>query len=283
MDYQANYNYSIIVPYRDKYELFLKAVESIPDREDIQIIIVDNSPETLHQELVPSKIHSTIEYKTSSPTKGAGCARNVGLSSVKGRFVLFLDADDYFTPDAFKAFDKYTDKEFDIVFFKPTSINLVNGKESDRHTSYANKVDYYLSTRNEDRLRCRWEVPWAKMFNASYLLSGGFKFDEVKVSNDVYFSLMTGCNARTITADEAIVYVVTEGEKGTSLTRSLTRDNWFIRYQVMVRVNKYLKSIGKYQYRIRLLGALRIALNEFGIKEFFRFLNYARNNGVGIF
>lgn len=277
------YNYSVIVPYRDKYDLFVKAVNSIPDREDIQIIVVDNSLQPLNQETVPVKQQAKVISTISSLTKGAGCARNEGLKLVKGRFLLFLDADDYYTPEAFPAFDNYLESDFDIVYFKPTSIRLSDGMSSDRHNHFVADLESYFATGDERRLRYRWEVPWGKLFRTEFVLTGGFHFEEIKVSNDTWFSLMTGHNARKIAADKTEVYVVTEGSEGQSLIKTQNRENAFIRYGVAIRVNKFLKAIGRYDMRIRLLGAIRIAFTYFGICETFRYLKYAFYNRVGIF
>ena len=277
------FNYSVIIPYRDKYDLLLKAVDSVPERDDIQIIIVDNSSECLPKEKVPRKIKTHIDYLTSSPKKGAGCARNMGLKQVDGKYILFLDADDYFTPDAFDAFDKYLEKGFDIVYFKTDSINLIDGTQSTRHHVINQHIDTYNHTGNDDILRYRYVNPIAKMIQFDFVKEGGFMFDEVKVSNDVWFSVTTGNAAKKITADESMVYMITAGENGSSLTRIRTKENWFIRYQVSVRVNKFLKSVGKYKYRTRLLGFLNVALKEFGVREYFHFLAYALKNRVGIF
>lgn len=276
-------NYSIIIPYRDKYDMLLKAVKSVPDREDIQIIIIDNSNTPLAEGKIPHKNNANVLFLTSDPTLGAGRARNEGLKHVEGRWLLFLDADDYFTTEAFPAFDKYMDEDYCIVFFNPTSIKLNNGQEAKRHVNYANKVAHYFKTGEEEWLRYRWEVPWSKLFKSSFVLSGGFTFDELRVSNDAWFSLMTGHAAKKITADKTTVYVVTAGENGSSLTRQKSKENWFTRFQVMVRINQFLKSVGKYDYHIRLLGGLRIAWRDFGFHEFIHFLKYASDNNVGIF
>lgn len=275
-------NYSIIVPYHDKFDLFVKAVESIPDREDIQIIIADNATEPLFKEQIPSKSKATITYTIASPTKGAGAARNVGLKHVEGKCILFLDADDYFTPEAFLAFDKYVEKDFDIVYFKTDSINLNDGTRSNRHNRINPLIQSFFTDGNEDILRYRFVNPIAKMLRTEFVIGGGFQFDEILVSNDVWFSIMTGHSAKKITADDAVVYMITAGDSGSSLTKKRTKENWFTRYKVMVKVNTFLKSIGKYQYRIILKGALRIAWKEFGFKEFLRFLKYAYDNKVGI-
>ena len=279
----TSYNYSVIVPYRDKYDLFKKAVESIPDRDDIQIIIVDNSLEPLSADAIPVKESAVVDYTTSSTAKGAGCARNVGLSHVKGRYILFLDADDYFTDEAFIAFDGYLNEDYDIVFFNTNSIRLSDGKDSDRHIYYSNCISEWMATHDESRIRYRWAAPWAKMYRSSFVLNGNFQFEEKPVMNDAWFSLMAGHAAHKVYADNAVVYVVTEAESGRSLTKTITRENSFLRFDTRIKINKFLKSIGRYDMRIRLLGTLRLTLKNFGIMEVFRYLRYAKENGIGVF
>lgn len=275
-------NYSVIVPYRDKYDLFVAAVESIPDRDDIQIIIVDNSVVPLSQDRIPEKKSAGITYTTSSTTKGAGCARNVGLKHVKGRFLLFLDADDYFTEDAFDAFDRYVEEDYDIVFFNTTSKRLCDGVISDRHKAYSKIVLDWDKSHNEDMMRYRWPVPWGKLFKSEFVLAGGFQFEEKPVHNDAWFSLITGHAAQRVWGDTSVVYVVTEGNAGQSLVKTVTRENSYIRYCSKISINKFLKTIGRYDMHIRLLGSLRLALKRHGFKELVRYIRTAKENGVGI-
>lgn len=278
------YNYSIILPYYDKYNLFVKAFDSIPDRIGIQIIIVDNSKKTLEKEEIPSKTKALVTYTTSDNTKGAGHARNVGLSLVQGKYTLFCDADDYFTETAFNAFDKYVEKEFDIVFFKSDSINLSTNKQSNRHLEYNRFVDLFLNNENEDYLRYRYEAPWGKLYKTSFLnLDKSIAFKEIKVNNDAWFSLMTGHKASKIYADNSVVYVISEGEQGTSLTMLPSLDNIRIRYSEAIKTNKFLKSCGHYDMRIRLLGYIRMAIKQFGILEGIRFTLFAIKNRLTIF
>ena len=279
----GNINYSIIIPYRNEFDLFLNAVNSVPDRDDIQIIIVDNSPVPIKKIQIPKKDNAIIELTTSSPTKGAGCARNVGLSHVEGRYILFLDADDYFTPNAFDACDKYINEDYDIVYFRTDSININDGSRSCRHNVINNLVTRYLESGDEGVLRYRFVNPVAKMISSDFVLKKGFRFDEIRVSNDVWFSLMTGHSAKKICADEAVVYMITADDGGNSLTRIRTSEVFLLRYQVMVRVNQFLKAVDKNDYRIRLIGALRIALRDYGLRTFWTALCYAYKNKVSVF
>ena len=54
----SNIKYSIIIPHYNTPELLLRCVTSIPERNDIQIIVVDdNSPDAIdYQNLFPSEI-----------------------------------------------------------------------------------------------------------------------------------------------------------------------------------------------------------------------------------
>lgn len=276
------YNYSVVVPYRDKYDLFIKAVESIPDRGDIQIIIVDNAPQPLAQGEIPTKHLSDVVYTKSSPTKGAGCARNKGLEYVEGKYTLFLDADDYFTKEAFASFDNYLEKEYDIVYFNCTSIRLDDGTKSDRHITYQHLLEGWLKNHDNLRIRYCWNVPWAKLYRTEFVLKGNFKFEEIRVHNDAWFSTVTGHYAKEIYGDDTIVYVVTEGGTGQSLVKMVNKETAFTRYCARIRINKFLKSVGRYDMHIRLLGSLKLALTRFGLKEFWRYLVYAKDNGVGV-
>ena len=277
------YNYSIIVPYRDIYNLLCVAIDSIPDREDVEIIIVDNSDIPLLEGQIPVKKNASVVYLTSSPTRGAGCARNIGLQHANGSFLLFLDADDYYTDHAFEVFDNYIDKDYDIVFFKTSSIHLSNSTPSSRHKWTCSLIDYYLQTKDESPLRYRWYGPIAKMIRNRFVKEGGYQFEEIKVANDAWFSVMVGHYANKITVNESVVYVITEGEIGSSLTKQRNKENYFIRYKNDIKINSFLKTVGRYKMRNRLLGSIRIALVNYGFSEAIRYVRYAMKHKCGIF
>lgn len=277
------YNYSIIIPCRDRLELLQAATATIPDREDIQIIIVDNSNESMTTRYERKHLKARIDYQTSSPTKGAGCARNEGLKHVLGRYIIFMDADDLFTPNAFDEFDRYLDSGSDLVYFGSTSMRLSTGEVCHRHMVYTKKIERYLNSGDEAELRYNYSVPWSKMYRAEYIRENDIYFDEVRASNDLMFSLVAGHKAKSIRADKAVVYVVTEGEVGQSLVKTRNRETMFCRYEVAIRKNLYLKKHGHYDQRERILGYLRVALHEFGIAEMTKYLRIAIKNGLTIF
>ena len=277
------YNYSVIVPFRDRLELLHKAIASVPDREDVEIIVVDNSETPHGAEKMPNLLKAHLVYLTSDPTKGAGCARNVGLEQVEGKFVVFLDADDYFTREAFSAFDRYLEQDYDIVYFDADSIKLSDGSRSTRHETIHRYISIYCKYNYDGNLRYHFSNPICKMFKADYLKKGGFRFQEVKVSNDLMFSLITGHNAKKITADPAVVYMITESGEGQSLVKSKTAINQYTRFTVLVDANAFLKSIGQSKLCYKLSSATWYALFHFGPVWFIKYLKYAHSKGLRVF
>ena len=274
------HNYSVIVPYGDRYPLLIKAMDSIPDRADIQIIIVDNAPQPLTPSQVPVKKNAEVVYTTSSPAKGAGHARNVGLTYAKGLFLVFLDSDDYFTPEAFDAFDRFLHQDYDIVYFDASSIKLADNSESKRHHTIHQRITGYLATGDDDPLRYDFVNPCCKMVRASLVLDNNIQFGETRVANNSLFSVRIGHKAKKVTASDNVVYVITEGGAGTSLTQSHSAEDQFTRFTVTVSRYKFLKSIGKEHLCPRLYTRVGRAFLNYGAKEGLKWLKHAHRQGV---
>lgn len=276
-------NYSVIIPVSDRLELLNTALLSIPDREDIQVIVVYNGYSD--QETILSHINVSIKNFNlcfSDPIHGAGGARNIGLSMTVGRFVLFLDSDDYFIQSAFEVFDNYLTSDIDIVYFKPSSILLSSGNASKRHIAYCSYVDEYIDNNNDGCLRYKWSVPWSKLFRTSFLKENKITFEEIPVSNDIIFSLHSGYYAKKVLADPSVVYIVTESAPNESLIQRITPEYMYIRYMAQVRNNLFLREKHLSRYRIRLLGAIVNAYRRFGINEAIKYVKYAIEKRVSV-
>lgn len=262
------YNYSVIVPFRNDLEMLYTALGSIPDRKDIQILIVDNSAKSLQKDFTTIHHAANVKYLTSSPTGGAGCARNMGMTKAEGQWLVFLDADDYFTPEAFTAFDKYIESESDIVFFDMSAVYIGTDEHSPR-------LDYYsrrLAKNDENLMRYRSANPVGKIIKRALVEEHKIQFQEVRVANDTWFSLLTGYYAKTVSIDSTVVYCATESTKDGSLMKTITPENSYIRYCVAMQCNQFLKKQGLTKYRGRLLAMTYYALKNHGVRTFCKFI-----------
>ena len=282
-DVEYQFNYSVIIPYHSRYNLLLTAYNSIPDRSDIQILIIDNADEHLELDQVPKKSLASTDYLTSSPEGGAGRARNVGLQEARGRWLLFLDADDYFPDSAFNSFDKYLDSSCEVIYFKPISVKLNNGQTSTRHVAYSKAVDDYLQNNNDSFLRYWYTVPWGKMVANGLVKTHSIVFEESIASNDLMFSVKTGYYAKQICACKDVTYVVTESGINESIDKTKTREMQFARFQVAVRQYQFMDKVGLKDQRFALFSFVVDSYLSFGVKEALKYLKYAKDNRVSIF
>lgn len=273
-------DYSVIIPFAGGLSLLAKAIDSVPDRADIEVIAVDNGTDPVANFDIPASRDFIL--LRSDPSRHAGGARNEGMSRASGRFLLFLDADDYFADGAFEVFDSYLDSGNDITFFRPCSMKLADATPGSRHEAYCAMVDSYLGGSGEDELRYWFTPPWCKMISREMVVREGIVFDECKASNDLMFSVRTGHAARSIGADPAVVYVITEGARDSSLTTTVSPANQFARFQAAVRQYRFMEEIGRPDQRFELMSFVLHALKDFGPAECLRYVRYARSNGARV-
>jgi len=210
-----NVRFSVIIPHKNTPDLLKRCLGSIPRTQDIQIIVVDdNSDEQFadFNDLSDLKDEFVEIYLTYKEGKGASYARNVGMKHAKGNWLLFADADDFFTENAFEHLFAQADASEDIVYFKSCSCYSDNTNISATRNFKFNKlVDNYLAKTKdaEDYIRYLWSAPWAKMIKRELVERQNILFDETSVANDVMFSCLLGHYAATVKAVDEIIYTLT--------------------------------------------------------------------------
>ena len=206
-------NLSIIIPHYNSPDLLKRLLDTIPMREDIQVIVVDDRSDKdveIYKKITTSSEYSGVMFITNdNKQKGPGTARNIGLSVAEGKWIIFADSDDYFLENFYDVVKRYFDSEADIIYFPVTSIK--DGIVGSRHIEFANYVLNYLKTHNrksELDLRYRFTPPWSKMIRKSVIRCESF--DEIKNSEDVMFSIKTAYNAGNIMASDEEISCIRE-------------------------------------------------------------------------
>ena len=116
------YTYTIIIPHKNIPLLLQRCLDSVPLRNDVQIIVVDDgsSSNVVDFTNFPGTDRENVEIIFTKDGKGAGYARNCGLLQAKGKWLLFADADDFFLPDFLKTLDRYCSTDYDLITFRAT-------------------------------------------------------------------------------------------------------------------------------------------------------------------
>ena len=271
--------YSVIIPHKNCPDLLERCINSIPKREDIQVIVVDdNSSDTTPIKLIQEReTERNINFVYTTDGRGAGFARNQGVAAAEGKWLLFADSDDYYAEGAFSIFDEYKDALEDVIVFKHRSVFSDTGEETKRSDSRNTFIEDFLqdsNQMNEAKLRYDNDVPWAKMVRKSMVDEHQILFDEVPASNDTMFSLMAGYYAKSIKADRRVVYCCTVRQG--SITKTKSVDRYFSDHCVALRKNQFVREIGHPECQEVILSRLFIALKNFGFSEFMRFMKEVR-------
>jgi glycosyltransferase involved in cell wall biosynthesis len=271
------YNYSVIIPHftRDgDVSALIRAVSSVPEREDVQVVVVDNSLKPIDAKLFTSR--KNVQILFSPNERKAGGARNVGIENSDAKWLLFLDADDLFKEKAFDVFDSHLDSKNDIEFSVMTGAYSDDLKKwSDRGEVYANLVRDFLSSGDDTKLRLEYRSPCAKMVSSDLVNKNNIRFDEVPASNDVMFGLRIGLAAKSIGADERETYVATVSQG--SLTKTLSLENIESRFNVCLDRNQTLVKNGYKKDSSVMLFIVKSL--HYGVKPFLRLLWKAIKSG----
>lgn len=105
---------SVIMAAYNAEDTIQMALESIPDREDVEIIVVDDgSTDSTAKKVRKFGRAKIVQHKQNY---GLGKALNTGLDEASGEYVVMLDADDDFYPSAFEECMEDLDGT-DLVYF----------------------------------------------------------------------------------------------------------------------------------------------------------------------
>lgn len=238
---------SIIIPHFNSPDTLQKLLNSIPQLPQIEVIVVDDNSDKYINELnkciEDNKERNVIFDYVDLPAKGAGAARNKGLSLAKGKWVLFADADDFFVQEFWDIMQPCLQSSEDVLFFPPTSIIIGTEKMSDRHVHYSELVKNYAnepSTKNENLLRYKYWSPCSKLIRRELIEKNNLKFDEVLHSNDVMFSTKVGVYLCTFDVVDKVIYVITQSSG--SLTSDKSQKSAKIRAKILCDYYFFLRK-----------------------------------------
>ena len=240
--------YSFIIPHKNSPNMLSRCIKSIPERDDIQVIVVDDNS-CAENKPTSNRLDVKIIFLDSKLSNGAGHARNVGLDYATGKWLLFADADDFYNEGFLNVLDNYKDTNYDVVYFNfdykdgKSGINLPPMRWSKIYTNYDGSKEAC------DRMRYCNKVPWTKMVRKRYIEKFCIKFEEVPNGNDIYFSLMVGLYTDNFIVEKKHLYVYLKNDN--SLVNKKTNfDGLLCRLLHRIQLNSFYEFIGHSSWRV---------------------------------
>ena len=250
---EGNILISVIMPVYNSAQFLSECIESILNQSFYQFELLcvddgssDNSVEILQEY---KKKDKRIRVFTQEHLY-AGAERNLGMKHAKGKYLLFLDSDDYFDKNLLeKSYDCAERYNSDICVFKARSYDQKTGKISDMpwtcNTTRCPKNQTFSRESNSKYIFAfTTAAPWTKLFRKEFVFSQGLQFQETRSANDLLFVFSALALAKNIIAlDEYLVYYRINA--GTSLQATQDKKPLAF-YDALCALKKELNNKGIY-------------------------------------
>jgi len=258
--------YSFIIPHHNTPNLLKRCIDSIPQREDIEIIVADdNSQDNKKANIERSDVK--IIYIDKEHTQGAGHARNVAMAAAKGTWLLFADADDYYTKGFLSILDKYAHSEYDVIYYNASSVYSDSSLPAGR-TKLLNAIieNFDNSEDSIAAIKYRVHTPWNKMVKHEFIIKNQIVFEEVLQGNDTMFSFMLGYFVNNFGIEKEKLYVYTYTEN--SITSGKMNSNKHLcGWKNYFKKKSFLTFVGKKEWNLSLPVRLYRMYKSKSLKE----------------
>ena len=238
-------NYSLIIPHRNTPELLQRCLDSIPHRQDLEIIIADDnsSISVVDFDNFPGNGRSDVKIILNKEGRGAGYCRNIAIDKAIGKWLLFSDSDDYFSDYLPILLDKYaSDDDTDMVFLNAKAIDEF-GKLS--NLSINKYIDNFLKHKRKalDVLRFSFWSPWSRMVKRSVFIDNKISFEEVPVGNDTMGILSASRFSKSFAVESNVVYYYYKPTQGSQTKAAYSDKTYYQRLEQKLKVNQFYKEV----------------------------------------
>lgn len=202
-----NPSLSIIIPVYNVKNYLNKCIDSILNQsyKDFEIILVDDGSTDGSGEICDeySKMNSKIKV-FHKKNNGQGSARNLGLDVCKGKYIGFVDSDDFIDPDMYESMIMILEEE-DVDIVECGARNVYMDGTSAEHDD-----NIYLKFNNKECLdhyirgNYFYTAVWNKLFKRNIITD--IRFPEGMIFEDIYFTYHAYYKAKSIMYTSRCLY-----------------------------------------------------------------------------
>lgn len=240
--------FSVVIPVYNRASSIVNVLNSVFEQtfSDYEIIVVDDGSNDRDELLTVLEEFSNVKLLLRD-NGGGGAARNTGIKEAKGKYIAFLDSDDYFLPEKLQSCFNYITsiKAEELFLFTSFIVDRGVGKtwiKPDSKFDGKQRVDEYLTTgpgwSQTSAVIVDSALAKKVLFDESlpssqdtdftircYLNGGGFHFLDVPLSimNDVYDPLRV---SKQKNVEPLIHWIDQMLEKGISKKANLAYKGW---------------------------------------------------------
>lgn len=203
---------SVIIPCYNCEKFLARCLDSVYDQSFLNfevICINDGSTDNTLKILKKFKIQKKLKL-INIDNGGQGRARNKGLDVAQGKFIVFVDSDDYLHKDyLLELYKAISENKVDVAMCDATIICEDNTEKRDlkllRFCAGYHKIPHDITTIAS--------VPWGKIYKASLINKFNIRFPEYLINEDEAFLwfYMIRANSMYVTQKKLYFYVLHKG------------------------------------------------------------------------
>ena len=216
---------SIIIPVYNAEKYINECLLSLSDFSDSEIeIIVINDGSTdgtaaVVRECIAKNSHISL---FSVPNGGVSKARNLGINYSKGKYIMFLDADDYLLSNAFQDVIKALQNDYDFSAFSRVIVDN-KGNKTESNFPFKGKIcndkkiiDRYMFT---DSL---FNECWGKLYKKSIITEYNIQFPVgIPIGEDAMFVMEYYSHCNSVTTYNIPLVAYREHENSTIRNKNI--------------------------------------------------------------
>lgn len=210
---EDNIELSIIIPVYNNEKLVIKCLDSIKNQkiQNYECIIIDDGSTDgslgICEEYAKNNNNFRVIRKKNG---GVSSARNIGIQNSKGKYVTFVDSDDYLLPGCYSAVLRaICENNSDIVCFG--MLREKSGKLIEEKFNQSTICKQFIN------YRAYMHAVVNKVFLRTLILENNITFDEdIKICEDMLFAFSTMIHARKIQYIPENYYVYYDNENSAS-------------------------------------------------------------------
>lgn len=240
---------SIIIPVYNAQKTIVDCIESaIKQKCDIEIIVVDDGSVDSTKDIVleMSKKYKNVFYYYKE-NEGVASARNFGMKMASGKYITFIDQDDWVEENSYnelilmmecEAADMMVygySKDYENACIQMKNLEIIPTKiySMEALIKYAFHRETY---------RAFAAFVWNKIFKKEFLDNNNIHFDmTLKRGDDVlFFSEVAICEPLTLFVSKSIYHYT---QRKDSITHTLTKDNLHRLMDILIGYERAIKAI----------------------------------------
>ena len=227
---------SIIVPVYNSEKYLKKCIDSLINqtKKELEIIIINDGSTDKSEEIIKEYKDKRIKY-IKQQNQGIGKTRNKGIKESTGKYLMFIDSDDYIEKDTCeKMYKKAVNCNLDVVICDFSKV-YVSGNIEQVCTP-----DFEESSLKENpEIITEYLCPWAKLYSRKMIIDNNIRFVENLKYEDAPFVIEALCCANKIgKVNECLNYYLIHSESETTIRD----ERCFDILKIVDKIRKYKKN-----------------------------------------